>query len=54
MVAHLDFTSRRAMCTSIARDLHVPRSFLVCALSLWIAPARKISLSGTTDLLGLG
>jgi hypothetical protein len=36
MVAHLDSTLPRAMCTSRARDFHVPRSFLVCVLSLWL------------------
>src|SRR3984957_17658882 len=34
MVAHVDSMLPRAMCTSRTRDLHVPRTFLVCALSL--------------------
>jgi PAS domain S-box-containing protein len=37
MVAHVDSTLPRAMCTSGARDFDVPRSFLVCVLSLWLA-----------------
>jgi PAS domain S-box-containing protein len=37
MVAHIDFTLPRAMCTSRARNSHVLRSFLVCVLSLWLA-----------------
>jgi PAS domain S-box-containing protein len=37
MVAHVDSTLPRAMCTSIARAFHVSRSFLVCVLSLWLA-----------------
>jgi PAS domain S-box-containing protein len=36
MVAHVDSTLPRAMCTSRARGFHVPRSFLVCVLSLWL------------------
>src|SRR5580692_3246121 len=36
MVAHIDFTFPRAMCSSRARDFHVLRSFLVCVLSLWL------------------
>ena len=36
MVAHVDSTLLRAMCTSRARDFHVARSFLVCLLSLWL------------------
>jgi PAS domain S-box-containing protein len=36
MVAHVDSTLPRAMCTSRARYCHVPRSFLVCVLSLWL------------------
>jgi PAS domain S-box-containing protein len=36
MVAHVDPTLPRAMCTSRAREFHVPRSFLVCVLSLWL------------------
>ncbi|HXM08706.1 MAG TPA: two-component regulator propeller domain-containing protein [Terriglobales bacterium] len=35
MVAHVDSTLAGAMCTSRARGFHVPRSFLVCMLSLW-------------------
>ena len=34
MVAHVDSMLPRAMCTSRTRDLHVPRTFLVCVLSL--------------------
>ena len=37
MVAHVDSTLPRAMFTPRARDFHVPRSFLVCVLSLWLA-----------------
>src|SRR6266853_725292 len=36
MVAQVDSTLPRAMCTSRARDFPVPRSFLVCVLSLWL------------------
>jgi len=36
MVGHVDSTLPRAMCTSRARDFHVPRSFLVSVLSLWL------------------
>src|SRR3984957_4393967 len=36
MVAHIDFTFPRAMCSSSARDFHVARSFLLCVLSLWL------------------
>ena len=36
MVAHLDSTLPRTMCTSRARGFHVLRSFLVCLLSLWL------------------
>jgi len=36
MVAHVDSTLPRAMCISSAWDFHVPRSFLVCVLSLWL------------------
>jgi PAS domain S-box-containing protein len=36
MVAHVDSRLPRAMCTSRARNSHVPRSFLVCVLSLWL------------------
>jgi PAS domain S-box-containing protein len=36
MVARVDSTLPRAMCTSRARDSHALRSFLVCALSLWL------------------
>jgi PAS domain S-box-containing protein len=36
MVAQVDSTLPRAMYTSRARDFHVPRSFLVCLLSLWL------------------
>jgi len=36
MVAQIDFTFPRAMCTSRARIFHVLRSFLVCVLSLWL------------------
>src|ERR1700734_2955835 len=37
MVAHVDSMLPRAMCTSRARNSHVLRSFLVCALSLCLA-----------------
>jgi PAS domain S-box-containing protein len=36
MVAHVDSTLPRAMCTSRARDFRVPRPFLFCVLSLWL------------------
>jgi PAS domain S-box-containing protein len=36
MVARVNSTLPRAMCTSRARDFHVRRSFLVCVLSLWL------------------
>jgi len=36
MVARVDSTLPLARCTSKARDFHVPRSFLVCLLSLWL------------------
>src|SRR3984957_16842855 len=36
MVAHIDFTFPRAMCSSRARDFHVARSFLLCVLTLWL------------------
>src|SRR5580692_12768731 len=36
MLAHLDSTLPRAMPSSRARDFHAPRSFLACALSLWL------------------
>jgi PAS domain S-box-containing protein len=36
MVAHVDSSLPRAMRTSRARNFHVPRSFLVCVLSLWL------------------
>jgi PAS domain S-box-containing protein len=36
MVAHVDSALPRAMCISRAWDFHVPRSFLVCLLSLWL------------------
>jgi ligand-binding sensor domain-containing protein len=36
MVAHAGSTLPRAMCPSRARDFHIPRSFLVCVLSLWL------------------
>jgi PAS domain S-box-containing protein len=35
MVAHVDSRCPRAMCTSRTRDFYVPRSFLLCVLSLW-------------------
>ena len=34
MVSHADSTLPRAMCTSRARDFHIPRSLLVCVLLL--------------------
>jgi signal transduction histidine kinase/ligand-binding sensor domain-containing protein len=37
MVAHVDSTLPRATCTSRAWDFHVPRSFLLCVLSLGLA-----------------
>jgi PAS domain S-box-containing protein len=36
MGAQADPTLPRAMCISRARDSHLPRAFLVCALSLWL------------------
>jgi PAS domain S-box-containing protein len=36
MVAHVDSTLHRAMCTSRVWDFHLPRSFLLCLLSLWL------------------
>jgi PAS domain S-box-containing protein len=36
MLAHVDSTLPRAICTSRARNFHVLRSFLVCVLSLWL------------------
>jgi PAS domain S-box-containing protein len=36
MVAYVDSTLPLAKCTSRARDFHVPRSFLVFLLSLWL------------------
>jgi signal transduction histidine kinase/ligand-binding sensor domain-containing protein len=36
MVGQVDSTLSRAMLTSRVRDFHVPRSFLVCVLSLWL------------------
>src|ERR1700678_4187103 len=36
MVAHVDSTLTRAICTSRARDCHIPRRFLVYVLSLWL------------------
>src|SRR6266576_4651440 len=36
MVASVDSTLPRATCTSRARDFDVPRSFLVCVLSVWL------------------
>src|SRR6202167_3607242 len=44
MVAHVDSTLLRAMCTSRARDFHVARSFLVCLLSLWLTLSAAHSL----------
>src|SRR5277367_3096569 len=40
----VDSTLLRAMCTSRARDFHVARSFLLCALSLWLtlSPAQAL------------
>src|SRR5271168_372538 len=37
MVAHVDSTSPRAGRTSRTRDFHLPRSFLICVLSLWLS-----------------
>ena len=36
MAARVDSFLPRAMCTSRARNFHVPRSFLLCVLSLWL------------------
>jgi PAS domain S-box-containing protein len=44
MVAHADSTFSRAMCTSKAWDFHILRSFLVCALSLWLASSAAHAL----------
>jgi len=44
MVAHVDPTLPRAMCTLRARDFHLSRSFLVCVLSLWVTLSAAYAL----------
>src|SRR5580658_9448586 len=44
MLTHADSRLPRAMCTSRARNFHVPRSLLVCVLSLWLMLATAHAL----------
>jgi signal transduction histidine kinase/ligand-binding sensor domain-containing protein len=44
MVAHVDSEVPRAMCTLRARHFHVPRSFLLCVLSLWLTSSAAQAL----------
>jgi ligand-binding sensor domain-containing protein/two-component sensor histidine kinase len=50
MVAHVDSTLPCAMCTSRARDFHVPRSFLVCVLALLLASSAAQALDPNKHL----
>jgi ligand-binding sensor domain-containing protein len=54
MVAHVDSTLPRAMCTSRARDFHVPRSFLLCVLSLWLTLSAAQALDPNKRLTQYG
>jgi PAS domain S-box-containing protein len=50
MVAPVDSTLPLATCTSRARDFHVPRSFLVCVLSLWLTLSSAQALDPSKSL----
>src|SRR6202050_4397467 len=54
MVAHVDSTLPRAMCSSRARDFHIPRSFLVCVLSLWLTLSAAHALDPNKRLTQYG
>jgi len=54
MVAHVDSTLPLALCTSRVRDFHVPRSFLVCVLSLWLTLSTAQALDPNKRLIQYG
>src|SRR5580704_19384291 len=54
MVGQVDSTLPRAMFTSRVRDFHVPRSFLVCVLSLWLTLSTAQALDPNKRLIQYG
>jgi PAS domain S-box-containing protein len=54
MVARADSTLTRAMCTSRARNFHVPRSILVCTFSLWLTLSAAQALDPNKRLTQYG